>query len=214
MLAAPIRAVIVDVDGVLVDGRPEDGRHWTFGLEDDLGIPKNVLHREFFEVHWKDVVLGRSSLMERLAPVLEKIAPQVTVEQFIAYWFMKDSRVILPLWHELISLRSMGFKVYLATNQEHERASYLMQTLGLAECCDGMFYSAQLSVSKPDSEFFTRICTLIDLRAHELLLVDDTLANVKAASSLGWETIHWTSDTSPKALRQALRGSVAGKAIS
>jgi putative hydrolase of the HAD superfamily len=201
----PIRAVIVDVDGVLVDGRPEDGRPWSSGLEEDLGISKDVLDREFFQAHWQDVVLGHAPLMERLAPVLEKIAPRITVEQFIAYWFSHDSRIALPLKQELMLIRSVGIKVYLATNQEHARASYLMYTLGLSECCDGMFYSAKLSVRKPNPDFFARICSLTGLQPEELILIDDTVENVKAASALGWRTIHWTSDTSPEALREAIR---------
>ena len=201
----PIRAVIVDVDGVLVDGRPEDGRPWATTLEADLGISKDALDRDFFRVHWQDVVLGHAPLVERLAPVLEKISPHVTVEQFIAYWFSKDSQVVLPLLQELALLRSTGIKIYLATNQEHRRADYLMHTLGLSTCCDGIFYSAQLSVSKPDPRFFILVSSLTGLDAPELILIDDTFANIKTAAALGWSTIHWTSNTSPEALREALR---------
>jgi hypothetical protein len=36
-----LKALMVDVDGVLVDGRPEDGRHWTTSLEEDLGFSRD-----------------------------------------------------------------------------------------------------------------------------------------------------------------------------
>ena len=200
----PVKALIVDVDGVIVGGRPHDGCPWSSSLAADLGLSPAVLQREFFQAHWAEVVNGRASLAERLTPVLKQIAPQLTVERFVAYWFEQDSRVILPLTEELLSLRSKGIKVYLATNQEHQRARYLMQTLRLAACCDGMYYSAQLGVSKPDPEFFLRIAYRTGLHPHELLLADDTLANVQAASALGWQTIHWTPDTPPSILREAL----------
>ncbi len=42
-----IKAVMLDVDGVLVDGRPSDGRHWAASLEADLGLSFAVLQDAF-----------------------------------------------------------------------------------------------------------------------------------------------------------------------
>jgi putative hydrolase of the HAD superfamily len=81
----PIRAVIVDVEGVLVDGRPEDGRYWSFGLEDDLGLSKELLQRRFFQIHWENVVLGRFPLVERLALVLKRVSSKMTADQVTAH---------------------------------------------------------------------------------------------------------------------------------
>jgi putative hydrolase of the HAD superfamily len=60
-----IKALMVDVDGVLVDGRPEDGLHWQTSMEEDFGFTPDKLHRAFFAPHWEDIVLGRAALMER-----------------------------------------------------------------------------------------------------------------------------------------------------
>ena len=60
---------MVNVDGVLVDGRPEDGKHWQTFLEHDFGITPELLRQEFFEPYWEDIVLGRAALMDHLAPV-------------------------------------------------------------------------------------------------------------------------------------------------
>src|SRR3954447_26667935 len=145
---------MVDVDGVLVDGRPEDGRPWPTSLEEDLGFASETLHEEFFAPYWENIVLGRAGLMEHLLAALQKIAPQVSPAHFVSYWFERDSRLVAPLLQELAFIRSAGIRVYLATNQEHLRAAYLMENLGLAEQVDGMFYSARLGVRKPDREFF------------------------------------------------------------
>jgi putative hydrolase of the HAD superfamily len=81
----PIRAVIVDVEGVQVDGRPEDGRHWSFRLEDDLGLSKELLQPELFQIHWEDGVLGRFPLVERLALVLKRVSSKMTADQVTAH---------------------------------------------------------------------------------------------------------------------------------
>ncbi|HZG43768.1 MAG TPA: HAD-IA family hydrolase [Longimicrobium sp.] len=197
----PINALMVDVDGVLVDGRPEDGRHWRTSLEEDLGVASDALHEHFFAPCWENVVLGRAGLMEDLVPALQKIAPHVSPAEFVSYWFERDSRIVAPLLAELSWARSRGVRVYLATNQEHLRASYLMDTVGLASHVDGIFYSAQLGTRKPQLEFFAAVQAAVGLRADDLLLIDDSRQNVEAARKAGWQALHWTRHSSPDIVR-------------
>ncbi|HEX8320989.1 MAG TPA: HAD-IA family hydrolase [Longimicrobium sp.] len=197
----PISALMVDVDGVLVDGRPEDGRPWQTSLEADLGVSPDALHEHFFARCWENIVLGRAGLMEHLVPALHKIAPRVSPAEFVSYWFERDSRIVAPLLAELSWARSVGIRVYLATNQEHLRASYLMETVGLAEHVDGIFYSAQLGARKPQMEFFAAVRAAVGLRAEDLLLIDDSLQNVEAARKAGWQALHWTRHSSPRIVR-------------
>ena len=198
----PVKALMVDVDGVLVDGRPEDGRHWLTSVEEDLGLTSDALHEQFFAPYWEDVVLGRAGLMEHLTTALQKIAPHLSPSQFASYWFERDSRLVTPLLAELSLLRSAGIRVYLATNQEHLRAAYLMEKLGLAEHVDGIFYSARLGAKKPDVKFFARVQAAVGLCGEEMLLVDDSRPNVEAARKAGWQALHWTKHSSPDILRR------------
>src|SRR5216684_3831608 len=88
-----IKALMIDVDGVLVGGRPSDGLHWAASLEADLGLSFAILEDAFFKPYWEDIVTGRADLRERMTPVLAQIAPQLTVEQVLAYWFRQDARL-------------------------------------------------------------------------------------------------------------------------
>src|SRR4051794_25658338 len=192
---------MVDVDGVLVDGRPEDGRPWPTSLEEDLGFASETLHEEFFAPYWENIVLGRAGLMEHLTPALQKIAPHVSPAKFVSYWFEKDSRLVAPLLQELSLVRAAGIRVYLATNQEHLRAAWLMGQLGLAEYVDGIFYSARLGAKKPDMEFFAKVQAAVGLNGEEILLIDDSRENIDAARKAGWQALHWTKDSSPAIVR-------------
>ena len=200
-----IQALMVDVDGVLVDGRPEDGRHWHTSVEEDLGFASATLHEQFFAPYWENIVLGRAGLMEHLTAALQKIAPHVSPAQFVSYWFERDSRLVAPLLRELSLVRSAGIRVYLATNQEHLRAAYLMENLGLAEHVDGIFYSASLGAKKPDMEFFVKVQATVGLCGEEMLLIDDGRQNVEAALQAGWQAFHWTKDSSPNIVRSLCR---------
>lgn len=204
-----IAALMVDVDGVLIDGRPGDGRAWQTSMEEDLGVSPDALHNEFFVPYWEDILVGGSGLMERLTPALQKIAPEVNPAVLVSYWLERDSRVVRPLLQELSLVRAKGVRVYLATNQEHLRAGYLMETLGLAEYVDGMFYSARIGAKKPDSEFFARVQAAVAIDRKEILLIDDNRQNVEAARLAGWQAFHWTTRIPANVLHSLCDGALA-----
>lgn len=188
-----IRAVLVDVDGVLVTGRPEDGLHWSHDLERDLGIPPELLQRRFFARYWTDIVTGRAELRERLAPVLAEIAPAVSSEALLEYWFARDARLEETLLQDIATLRRDGLIAALASNQEHLRARYLSERLGLAAHVDHFYYSAAIGARKPDSAFYRHIEQSLGEPPETLLLIDDTVENVRAARQAGWRAVHWTA---------------------
>ena len=192
---------MVDVDGVLVDGRPEDGRPWHTSLEEDLGVTSETLHEAFFAPCWENIVLGRAGLIEQLTVAPQRIAPDASPAELVRYWFEKDSRFVTNLLRELSLLRSSGTLVYLATNQEHLRAAYLMEQLGLGDHVDGILYSARLGAKKPDMEFFAKIQAAVGVQGNELLLIDDDARNVQAALSAEWQALHWTRQSSPSIVR-------------
>lgn len=194
--------LMLDVDGVLVDGRPSDGLRWDHGLLKDLAIPSDVFVDAFFKTEWDDIVVGKKELMPTLAAVLERIAPSVRPEQFIDYWFEMDSRIIQTVLSDVRMARRRGIPVYLATNQEHMRADYLMQRMGLGDEVDGIVYSAKVGHKKPDPEFFAFAERVTDHRPGELLLVDDTLPNVEAAQLAGWSAVHWDQTENLSAILQ------------
>ncbi|WP_216824937.1 HAD family hydrolase [Roseovarius sp. EL26] len=183
--------LMLDVDGVLVSGRPTDGLRWTFSLREDLGIDPTELIETFFSASWNDVVTGKQNLLPALSSSLSKIPTNVTAEELVSYWFKMDSRVMNAVLADCRLARTNGLSVYLATNQEHKRAQYLMDTLGLRSEVDGIIYSAQVGVQKPHADFYTYAEKAAGCDAKELLLVDDTHENIDGARKAGWDAVHW-----------------------
>lgn len=193
-----IKAIMVDVDGVLIVDRHAGG--WSAYLERDLGIPVATLQRAFFAVHWDDIIHGRAPLRERLAGVLHQIAPHVSCDQLIDYWFRHDSNTNDALLTELASIRAAGTEIHLATVQEHERARYIWEQLDFRSRFDGLHYAAQLGCAKPAVEFYESIETRTGYRAHDLFFIDDKAANVDAAIERGWRACVWTGRESMTSL--------------
>lgn len=188
-----LKALMVDVDGVLVVQDLPEG--WSRHLERDLGLSREILQREFFDRHWAEVVTGRAELRPRLRLSLDAIGSRVSAEELVDYWFRNDARVDAVLLDSLVTLKSTGLALHLATTQEHERARYLWHDLGLGTHFDAIHYAAEIGTAKPDPRFFAGIEERTGLGAQEVLLIDDSERNVMAARAQGWRAEHWTAET-------------------
>jgi putative hydrolase of the HAD superfamily len=182
---------MVDVDGVIFVPPPGG---WAADLEADLGLSPSVLQNRFFKPHWNDIVLGRAGLHERLAPVLAEHAPHLTSERLAAYWFEKDARLDEVLLADLADVRAGGVQLHLATVQDHERARYLWETLGFRDRFDAVHYAAEIGWRKSDPQFYAAVEARCGFAPTELLLVDDTSANVETARACGWRAVQWTGE--------------------
>ena len=194
----PIKALMVDVDGVVVVDREPNG--WSTHLERDLGLAPSRLQAAFFAPHFGDIVHGRAALRDRLRPVLADIAPHLSAETLIAYWFEQDAHLDNSLLAQIDALRAVGLMAHLATVQEHERADYLWTRLGLKDHFDAVHYAADLGHAKPAAAFFQTVQARCGYAPDELFFIDDKVANVQAARVLGWHAAVWTGDETVETL--------------
>ena len=185
-----LKALMVDVDGVIVVHPHPLG--WSVNLEADLGLSRDLLQSAFFAPHFGDIIHGRAGLHERLAPVLADIAPHLSVQALVDYWFVRDSHIDHGLLEQLAAVRARGVALHLATVQEHERAAYLWDVMGLREHFDAIHYAAALGWAKPAPEFFQAIETRTGLGPDEVFFIDDRAENVFAAQARGWPAAVWT----------------------
>ncbi|MCE7999806.1 MAG: HAD-IA family hydrolase [Rhodobiaceae bacterium] len=197
-----IRALVFDVDGVLVTGHKDKGGWWHVDMEKDLGLNPDLFQRHFFTKQWGDIVGGRVGIEEPLAMTLSEIAPQIGVEDLLDYWFQKDAGLNRDLVTALEDLRRRSnVGVSLATNQEHRRADYLWRELELEHHFDAIHYSADIGHAKPADEFFAAVENRTGFDGPHLLFFDDQERNVLAARGRGWQAHLWTGmETFEKAL--------------
>lgn len=180
--------LMLDVDGVVLDDR----RLWTADLEADLGIPPAHLQDGFFKKYWHKIVVGQAELEPVLGQALREMHLNVRAQDLIAYWFSNDAQIVTSVLEDVSRLRGSGWTVWLATNQDHARAKYLMEDLGLSSKVEGMCYSADLGARKPHRGFFQASMAKTGEAAAEHVLVDDMEANVAAARKAGWQAHQWT----------------------
>jgi len=188
------RAVFFDVDGVLVHGyhaRPERTRRWNESLLADLGVDPDRFNEEFiFDIFIKKVVVGKMSIIEALERRLPGLGYRGSPMVFLHYWLGHDSTLNTEMLDVVRTLKARSdLRLYIATNQDHTRAQWLWQTMGLGELFEDIFYSARAGIRKPEKGFFDFIEHRIGPQSQVPLFFDDTPKVIEGAARHGWEAV-------------------------
>lgn len=185
--------VLFDVDGVLINGyhaKPELRHCWDEHIERDFGISR----KDFFDhyisgVFVEEVLVGKANMLDTLSAVLPRIGYTGNPQDFIDYWLKNDARLNQDLLAQVKALSALdGVDLYIATNQAHERADFLMQDLGLGQYFKAIFHSAAIGHRKPSDGYFKGVDQQLGRDpARKVIFFDDTQAIIDAANAHGWE---------------------------
>lgn len=191
--------VFFDVDGVIIQGwhaDPQRRRPWDLTIEADLGISRAGFQHALFEPGeaggeplMRACVRGDVDLKAVLAEVLPALGYRGSVEEVLDYWFRKDAQIDREVMQVVDRIRACeGCRLYLATGQEHHRAAYLWNDLGLRDVFDAIFYSARLGVDKDSAAFFAKINAELGISDGERPpFFDDRESIVARARAAGWD---------------------------
>lgn len=209
-----MRTILFDVDGVLIHGyhhKPEKQVRWDATLLADTGVdPDQFRQRFIFESFIKQVVVGRMPLATALDAVLPSLGYRGTSAAFIDYWLSHDSVVNVELLAVVRQLKQTGAcRLFIATNQAHERADWLWGKLGFGQVFDDIFHSARAGAVKPTRPYFDWVADRLGRQSEPPLFFDDTPDVIKAARARGWEAVEYNdlSDVTGHPAIRALLGS-------
>jgi putative hydrolase of the HAD superfamily len=194
--------IFFDVDGVLIQGyhiRPELRVCWDENLTADFGIDRQRFTDEFvFGPSFHEVIVGKKDLREALAAALPLLGCDADPQVFADYWLEKDSNINRPLLDKVKALKASGqVRLFIATNQAHDRARYLMDKLGFGEVFEDIFHSARVGTPKPERAYFQYVSDALRLPAHpKPIFFDDRPAVVSAAREFGWDAFEFLDVTS------------------
>jgi len=184
--------ILFDVDGVLIHGyhaREELRQCWDENLENDLGISRQKFKDGFiFKDFINHILTGQMNLHDALANFLPTIGYHGDPQIVIHYWLKKDSKINHDLIEKIkIIKQSPDVELYIATNQERNRAKYLMDVLGFAKHFKDIFHSAKIGHIKPAQKYFSRVHDMLGNPKTPPIFFDDTLDVIQGAKNFGWQ---------------------------
>jgi HAD superfamily hydrolase (TIGR01509 family) len=230
----PIRGVIFDVDGTLVDSNDAHARAWEEAFR-EAGHPANGHASERSGIHSREAS-GGSRGRDASAPLFNKIRSLIgmggdKLVPALTGWSKDDPRVEklggrrgeifrerhlphiqpFPRTRELLlALRAAGLKLAVATSAEKEELEPLLERAGASDLIEHKASSDDAESSKPDPDIVQAALRRLGLPKSDVVMIGDTPYDVEAATRAGIPIIAFRSggwdDESLKGAREIYDG--------
>ncbi len=197
-------AIILDMDGVIIDSNPFHRMAWKEFLERH-GVVVN-------EPMFKNVIFGTTgdqAIRNLLQP------PELTAEQLSLYTedidttyrrIISGNEQIFPvdgLNNFLDFIKELGFKIALATSAPPENITLILERLGITEYFDVIVDKTHVTHGKPDPEVYLKAVENLKTDKEYCLVFEDSLSGVRSAIGAGIRVIGVTTSHTGEELSQA-----------
>ena len=199
--AAPLRLVIFDCDGVIVDSEPVSNRILAEELT-ALGWPMATSEatRRFLGVTLTDMAptieahVGHPLTPEWRAAVQARIVAALAEESIAIPGAVEALRAVLAL----------GVPWRVASNSSHPEMRAKFARLGIGELVHGRVHShTDVARGKPAPDLFLAAARAEDVRPAECLVIEDSLPGVRAAVAADMDCLGYAPHSDGAALRAA-----------
>ncbi len=195
----PIRTVFFDLGDVVCRFLPQR-RLDAFAAA--TGLPAEAIQRALWASGFSDDCDdGRYSGAEMEAQIGQRLNVSLAPRELRRLWataFEPDAAVLA-----IAALVRQHCQTGLLTNNPPLLKTALSEWLpAIHQGFDPVVFSYEYRVRKPHAALFEAVRQRLGSAAHELLLIDDSLSNVRGAMGVGWQAIHFVT---PDELEQALR---------
>jgi len=194
------KAVIWDMDGVMVDSAPYHLKAWQAAFK-KRGI-------DFTEEDFRHGFGQRNDTI--ITAILgEKTSPEaieaIAGEKEAGFRRRIGQRVeplpgVTALMH---SLAGKGYKMAVASSAPPENIALIMKGLKLADCCPVVISAREVTRGKPDPQAFLLAAERLDVKPQRCLVIEDAVAGVAAAARAGMAVIAVTNTHPAESLKQA-----------
>lgn len=185
MKDSKIKAVLIDLDGTLVNTLPDRIAAIQYGLK-SLGLPaiddKNVQHYIGAGV-W---LLAERTLKESLANNLDRITDELTqalADEYEAYYLAHicEQTILSKGALELLqALKKRNIWIALITNKKNELTDALLKSLGVYEYFD-VIMAGQDGAHKPAPDLLLKALQTLNVDAKNAVMIGDSLDDREAA---------------------------------
>lgn len=193
-----LRAIIFDLDGVLVDSEPlhllalrkllgADGELLTDELYNERYLP--LSDRDAITAFYRDIKkpLSLDDVNQLMAKKTEIFSALVQTEGLLPY----------PAVPELVMALSQRYPLAVASGARRHEVEFVLESAGIRSYFEALVSSDDVKNGKPDPESFVRAVELLNasgkrptaIRPDECVVIEDSKVNVVAAHQAGMKCV-------------------------
>ncbi|WP_163131638.1 HAD family phosphatase [Agarivorans sp. Alg241-V36] len=179
-----IKAVIFDMDGVLIDAKD-----WHYdALNKALEIFGLTISRHDHLTTFDGLSTGQKLKMLSKVHVLPESLHDFINEMKQQYTMDITHQLCKPIFHHqfaLSKLKENGYQLAVASNSIRNTVKVMMEKSALMEYLDFYLSNQDVLKSKPDPEIYDLAISRLGLKPEECLIVEDNENGLKAAYASG-----------------------------
>ncbi len=186
-----MKAVLFDMDGVVVDNLPYHVDAWLLFCERH-GIPltREVFYRELNGMNSKDTFewFYKREMTREEIEVLEE-EKEILYRDFYRD-HMKPANGLLVF---LKLLRSQGIKTALATSAGPGNIDFIVDGLGIRDQFDAIIGGAEVKKGKPDPEIYLKAAAMVQVDPADCWVIEDSLQGISSGLNAGMQVVGITT---------------------
>lgn len=192
-MSSPIKAIIFDFGGVLIDWSPHNLYERYFPNQPEE-LEAFLAEVDFY--NW-------NAQQDKGRPFAEAVAIQSAkyprradlIKAYADNWINSITGMNAAVVALLYRLKEKGYPVYGLSNWSSETFPLVSSKFTFLKDLDEVVLSGEVKMIKPEPEIFHYLLERIPENAEECLFIDDSLPNIEAAQGLGFQTVHFKSAT-------------------
>jgi len=187
---AGIRAVVFDMDGVLINSHPAHLAAWKAFL--------GSVGREVSDHELSFILEGRTR-----SEILRRFLGELPDHELLQYGKRKD-QIFRQMEHEIPAVPGVvdfireldrrGVRTAIATSASEIRTLATIERMGLAEHFETVITSSDVTAGKPDPMVYRLACERMEVAPARALAFDDAPAGIQSARSAGLRCIGVSSN--------------------
>ena len=178
-----LKAVLFDMDGVLVDSEPEYQK-LDMRLARELGF--ELTPEEQSQYVGVSTVETWQTMQKKHGFTEDPLTVSRKEEALMARYY--ETGDLCPYDASVALLKSCaaaGLKVAVATSSEHNNAEWVVRRLGLADIVDAVVSGSMTKRSKPAPDIFLLAMERLGVEGRECVVVEDADNGITAARAAG-----------------------------
>jgi beta-phosphoglucomutase family hydrolase len=181
-----IRAVIFDLDGVIVESEDAhiEAERQTF-QEHNVKISAEELHT--YTGTMAKVMFTELIAKYKLNTTFEEINSQK--EEILLKLLDQDAEPTKGVLNLIQELKRRGIKLAVGSSSNRKLVNYILNKLNLTHTFDCVITAEDIEHSKPDPEIFLKAATELGVKPNQCLVIEDSKLGVEAAKSAGMKSI-------------------------